>query len=185
MIEKLKKQNTWGECLEKLNELVDAVNELQHDNSEKANCQENVQPDYVTTSYVTDGRTKEYYGQNEVSVVTDHPLPAGYVITIKEPEEMGYIKLDNDSLQRFLKAHPEYNNNGVIEIPKKAPTDPYAEQRKWIGKLCKFWNDDPNDYVFDKLKEITFAGCYIKESGFIYEYCEPVKPDDDIIYKGE
>ena len=29
MIEKLKKQNTWGECLEKLNEVIDAVNELQ------------------------------------------------------------------------------------------------------------------------------------------------------------
>ena len=28
MIDKLKKQNTWGECLEKLNELVDAVNKL-------------------------------------------------------------------------------------------------------------------------------------------------------------
>ena len=66
----------------------------------------------------------------------------------------------------------------------EAKVDPYAEQRKWIGKLCKFWDDDPNNYIFDKLKEITFAGCYIKESGFMYEHCEPVKPDDDIIYKG-
>lgn len=65
------------------------------------------------------------------------------------------------------------------------PTDPYAKQRKWIGKLCRFWDDDPDDYVFDKLKEITFDGGYIKKSGFVYEHCEPVKPDDDIIYKGE
>lgn len=70
------------------------------------------------------------------------------------------------------------------EKPAEEPADSYAEQRKWIGKLCKFWDDDPNDYVFDKLKEITFAGCYIKESGFLYEHCEPVKPDDDVIYKG-
>ena len=50
---------------------------------------ENVQPDYVTTTYVTDGHTKEYYGQNGASIVTDHPLPAGYVITIREPETKG------------------------------------------------------------------------------------------------
>lgn len=54
---------------------------------------ENVQPDYVTTSYMTDGHTKEYYGQNGASIVTDHPLPAGYVITIREPETKGG---DND-----------------------------------------------------------------------------------------
>lgn len=29
MIEKLEKQNTWGECLEKLNEVIDAVNAIQ------------------------------------------------------------------------------------------------------------------------------------------------------------
>lgn len=59
------------------------------DNSGKVNCQENVQPDYVTTSYLTNGHTKEYYGQNGASIVTDHPLPAGYVITIRESETKG------------------------------------------------------------------------------------------------
>lgn len=63
--------------------------EIPADNSEKANCQENVQPDYVTTTYVTDGHTKEYYGQNGASIVTDNPLPAGYLITIREPETKG------------------------------------------------------------------------------------------------
>lgn len=62
--------------------------------------------------------------------------------------------------------------------------DPYAEQRKWIGKLCRFWDDDdPNDYNFDELKEITPDGNYVEENGFIYENCEPVKPDDDVIYQ--
>ena len=50
---------------------------------------ENVQPDYVTISYMTDGNTKEYYGQNGASIITDHPLPTGYFITIKEPETKG------------------------------------------------------------------------------------------------
>ena len=112
MIEKLKRPVKIGGTTfrEKINELVDAVNELQemckscdkqigilaeqiaklqHDNSEKANCQGNVQPDYVTTSYLTDGHTQEYYGQNGGSIVTDHPLPAGYIITIREPETKG------------------------------------------------------------------------------------------------
>ena len=50
---------------------------------------ENVQLDYVTTTYPTDGHTQEYYGQNGASIVIDHPLPAGYVITIREPETKG------------------------------------------------------------------------------------------------
>lgn len=100
-----KQQLVWFGIINKLNELCDIINAIiidvdgtkcvdgskkaPADNSEKANCQENVQPDYVTTSYTTDGHTKEYYGQNGASVVTDNPLPAGYVITIREPETKG------------------------------------------------------------------------------------------------
>ena len=67
---------------DKINELVDAINELQ-------TRAENVQPDYVTITYMTDGHTKEYYGRNGASIVTDYPLPAGYVITIREAETKG------------------------------------------------------------------------------------------------
>lgn len=56
---------------------------------------ENVQPDYVTTTYVTNGHTKEYYGQNGASIVTNRPLPAGYVIAINEP-----IKPDDDIIYK-------------------------------------------------------------------------------------
>ena len=81
----------------RINELVDAVNKLQTKvnklapviNFAQPKVKENVQPDYVTTTYVTDGHTKKYYGQNGASIVTDHPLPAGYVITIREPETKG------------------------------------------------------------------------------------------------
>ena len=55
---------------------------------------------------------------------------------------------------------------------------------KWVGCLCRFWDDDPADYVFDILKEISVGGGYIKLGGVIYSHCEPVKPDEDIIYKG-
>lgn len=42
------------------------------------------EPDFITISYMTDGETQEYYGQNGARVQFDHPIPAGYFITIKE-----------------------------------------------------------------------------------------------------
>lgn len=84
----------------KINELVDAVNSIVSVQEKLVDSgfavetkheefAENVQPDYVTTSYMTNGHTKEYYGQKGASIVTDYPLPEGYVITIKEPETKG------------------------------------------------------------------------------------------------
>lgn len=69
---------------------------------------------------------------------------------------------------------------------KTEPTDPYAEQRKWIGKLCKCWDSDINDDVWGILQDIKdnkTEKYYMYGIG--YEHCEPVKPDDDIIFKGE
>lgn len=74
--------------LKKLDKVIDGVYELSQNFITKDG--NNVEPDYVTTSYTTNGHTKEYYGQNGASVVTDcTPLPEGYVITIKEPENKG------------------------------------------------------------------------------------------------
>ena len=120
--------------MRKINELVDAVNELQemckscdnqigilaeqiaklqHDNSEKTNCQENVQ-------------------------------------------------------------------------------DKFAEQRKWIGKLCKFWDDEDEGYVYEILIDIEDDGSDYpykmtdddsENWTMSYKHCEPVS--EDLIYKGE
>lgn len=64
--------------------------------------------------------------------------------------------------------------------------DPYTEQRKWIGKLCWFW-DNQEEYKFvGILGEISDNGTYFQKGGIVsYLNCEPIKPDDDIIYKGE
>lgn len=68
----------------------------------------------------------------------------------------------------------------------KTPVDPYAEQRKWIGKLCWVWDDDGDKRAFTKLNEIIEDDddrpfkCFAR-----WKHCEPVFPDDDIIYKGE
>ena len=67
------------------------------------------------------------------------------------------------------------------------PADPYAEQRKWAGKLCRFWNEDKNRAIYDTLEEVIANWSYQfrTKSDYVFDHCEPVKPDDDIIYKGE
>ena len=64
--------------------------------------------------------------------------------------------------------------------------DYYAEQRKWIGCLCKFWNYDDDKGVFDILIEVDSnyrTIPFVGYGGGSYAHCEPVRPDDDIIYK--
>lgn len=71
----------------------------------------------------------------------------------------------------------------------REPADPYAESRRWIGCVCRFWYDNPNDTLLDYLDKIQTGKngveYYAKESGDWFPHCEPVKPEDDIIYKGE
>ena len=78
----------------------------------------------------------------------------------------------------------------TLDIPESYKTDPYAEQHQWIGCVCRFWYDNPNDTLLDYLDKIQtgkngVVQYYSKESGDWFPHCEPVKPDDDIIYKGE
>lgn len=78
-----------------------------------------------------------------------------------------------------------------VEFTEPNLADPYAEQRKWRGKLCKFWDDrdKPENCVYDilcNIFDLHHEDCPFQcGNGEWYEYCEPVKPDDDIIYKGE
>ena len=66
--------------------------------------------------------------------------------------------------------------------------DKFSEQRKWIGKVCWFWDDDNTNSSCGILTSIDTET--FKEPQFVcndeydYKHCEPVKPDDDIIYKG-
>ena len=73
-----------------------------------------------------------------------------------------------------------------------AKTDPYAEQRKWIGKLCWFWDDNKSDKTLGILTTID-NDCGMSDQCPYwndteknwFENCEPFKSDDDIIFKGE
>ena len=83
--------------------------------------------------------------------------------------------------------------NGILdyaplEMAQKAePADPYTEQRKWIGKACWFWDSGAKTRAFGKLNQVDTEyndAPFQTNFGQWYEHCEPVKPDDDVIYKG-
>lgn len=80
--------------------------------------------------------------------------------------------------------------DAVNELEKTAETRKFSkmEQRRWLGKICRFWYDNPNDTLLDYLDKIQTGKngveYYSKESGDWFPHCEPVLPTDNAIYKG-
>ena len=76
--------------------------------------------------------------------------------------------------------------NKTLKSIQVEPADPYAKYRKWNGKLCRFWNVNKDDAIYDILEEVITDWSYQFKTkrDYIFDHCEPVKPDDDIIYKG-
>lgn len=150
MIKKLKKQNTWGECLEKLNEVIDAVNKLE------------------TMAKNTNTVLKSLVEENNIH---------------EEQIDELQMKLEPEKCETFVSI-----DEALKKAQKAEPADPYAEQRKWVGKVCWFWDNDNTNSSCGILTSIDTET--FKEPQFVcndeydYEHCEPVKPDDDIIYKG-
>lgn len=64
--------------------------------------------------------------------------------------------------------------------------DPYAEQRKWIKKLCMFWNDYKSEYVVDFLRAVseTRQTFPFRGNKDWYKNCEPIYPASAFIYQG-
>lgn len=61
----------------------------------------------------------------------------------------------------------------------------YLKNKHLIGKLCKF--KCAGGYCYGLLTNIKRKPCQwpFEALGRAFSSCEPVKPDDDIIYKGE
>lgn len=80
----------------------------------------------------------------------------------------------------------------IYEVPRKTAgkiekleQDPYAKQRRWVGKLCRAFDDDETTAtVFGILEKIHGPTNPYLVNGAFYEHCEPIKPTDSIIYKG-
>lgn len=74
------------------------------------------------------------------------------------------------------------------ESPAENVQNKFAEQRKWIGCLCRFRQGlgvIPTYGILSKILPNSDFPYYKKDTDTYWKYCEPVKPDDDIIYKGE
>ena len=116
--------------------------------------------------------------------------------TISEPVSIGEMQEKINELVDIINELQESQNTywiDIAEIKKELQTraenvqDKFAEQRRWIGKLCRFWDDNSkitkNFGILTRIDEMAIVP-YEAENGFWYCACEPVKPDDDIIYKG-
>lgn len=81
--------------------------------------------------------------------------------------------------------NPDGENKVLKSIQVAPPTDPYIEQHKWIGKLCRFWDDGCISNYISLLKQIDDDDTpFVDDKGVCWQHCEPVLPTDDIIYKG-
>ena len=82
-----------------------------------------------------------------------------------------------DELQ--MKAEPE-----KCETPAQNMPD-LDIQLSWVGHLCRFWDYDKIESTYAILYDINVWSehPYCKSNGNQYKHCEPVNPDDDVIYK--
>ena len=74
----------------------------------------------------------------------------------------------------------------ILEEHAHPTAKTYAEQRKWIGKACWFWDNGAKDKAFGRLIQVDTEyndAPFQTNFGQWFENCEPVKPDDDVIYQ--
>lgn len=102
-------------------------------------------------------------------------------------ESMNTHKKQIDELKTEVNKTAQNLNFAQPEV-KKNMQDEFAEQRGWIGCVCRFWYDNPDDTVLDYLDKIQTGEngieYYGKETYDWFPHCEPVLPTDSIIYKG-
>lgn len=90
-------------------------------------------------------------------------------------------------LQNQINEHDQEIDDCAAISKMENVQDKFAEQRKWIGKLCRFWNFKDGAIDIGILKAVDNLKPtipYVNDLDCSYAFCEPVKPDDDIIYKG-
>lgn len=61
------------------------------------------------------------------------------------------------------------------------------EEKKWIGKLCWFWNEEfntKNIVGFLTSVDLESRRPFCINNSDHWERCEPVRPDDNVIYEG-
>jgi hypothetical protein len=115
--------------------------------------------------------------------------------TIQKEREAEWFEIQEwigilEAVRKSVNVHEKQIDKLQMKVePEKCeiPVDPFAKQRKWEGKLCWFWDEDPEDKIVDVLSCIDISDKYpyvMCDHQVHYKHCEPVKPDSDIIYKG-
>lgn len=64
-------------------------------------------------------------------------------------------------------------------------SDLYTEKRKWIGKICKVRDNCEERWRYALLKRINPNSDFpfVDDDDYEWAICEPIKPDDNVIYK--
>lgn len=121
-----------------------------------------------------------------VDAVNDLKFATNHILEERESEIKVYEEAQDMYDNAILDALKDKQVDVVVEL-----ADLYAEQRRWIGKLCKFWFADAEHPTFGILDfvdagphpEPFHINCGESEQGW-YPHCEPVLPTDNAIYKG-
>lgn len=155
-----------SEIVSKINELVDAVNKLQ----ERVNDHDQAFDDCARDITKTETMLKNI-NTTVGSLITDNNIHEKQI----------------DELQMKLEPHKcEPAENGKCS---KMEQDPFAEQRGWVGCVCRFWYDNPADTALDYLGRIQTGKNGIEYYGMEtydwFPHCEPILPTDPAIYKGD
>lgn len=88
--------------------------------------------------------------------------------------------------EQHLDLLTQLNEMRLQNAKKTESADQYAEQRGWIGCLCRFRHGlgvTPTYGILGNISPNSDFPYYKKDTDTYWKYCEPVKPDDDIIYK--
>lgn len=149
----------------KINEIIDVVNELQ----------ESVQG--VVNNSIKDGamiqNLKEQIRTRDIQInELEHRISVFDDPTYREP-----------TISKKETVETPADNSEILNSQKNV-----QNITNWIGKVCRFWDDYSALRVVDVLSEIKIDAIhpYIQAySGSAWMHCEPVRPDDDIIYRGE
>lgn len=107
-------------AIEKINELCDAVNEQQKQIDKMSFA--------ILDLATPNGENKALESIKAESKQSDCP------------EQMGYVKLDSDSLAKFLEIHPQYNKNGMLELDRtRKALDKGMEHITGLNNMIESW----------------------------------------------
>lgn len=141
----------------------------------------------IDIDYDSPCRLRQEYGKKINEIIDGlHELKALY----KEHD-----KLFTAAIESINVHEKQIDKLQMMLEPKKCEPRPenvqdlYEIQRKWVGCVCRFWFDNPDDTVLDYLGKIQTGEkgieYYGKETYDWFPHCEPILPKDNAIYKGD